>query len=296
MLERLKELLNDAEKVAIVTHKRADADALACARVLELVLTKLGVKVVAIVCPEGSPLGDCMEEPPRDVDVYILADVASLSQVPPLDKRIIRVDHHYLGDDIPGILIDRPSCTEIALELAKEAGVEITPDIAKLAILGIYTDTGKLKRADAKTLQILSYLLEKTGGTLYDVIGGSEENVGERHRIIALLKGMQRLEIYESSIGIICISHVGAYEADLASLLISVGCDIALVASLKDDGVHIIMRSNKFDVASLARSVGTGGGHRGAAVAVISQRVKKSELPKILRSVIRLIDRDAKPL
>jgi nanoRNase/pAp phosphatase (c-di-AMP/oligoRNAs hydrolase) len=295
MLHQVIELLGGAKRVAIVTHRRADADALACAKILQLVLERIGVTVVAVVCPEGSPLGGCTKELPRDVDVYVLTDVAALSQVPPLQGRYFKVDHHHVGDDIPGIVVQRPSCTEIALKLAEEAGVELTPEVAKLAALGIYADTVRLKRADAETLRLLAKLLEKTGGTLGDLIR-EEERAEEPQRVVALLKGMKRLEAYRSSLGVICISHVGAYEADVASLLLSIGCSVALVASRKEDGVHVVMRSRGFDVATLAKSLGTGGGHKEAAVAIIRENVTKSQLPSLLRRIVKQIDPGAEPL
>jgi len=293
MLETLRELLAGARRAAIVTHRRADADALACAEVLKLVLERLGVGVIAVVCPEGSLLGGCSEDLPRDVDVYVLADVASLSQVPPLPGRAIRVDHHYAGDDIPGVVVNRPSCTEVALALAEEVGVEIPPDVAKLAVLGIYTDTGGLRRADARTLRALSKLLERLNATLGDVVkeGGETWNMS---KTMAFLKGFRRLEVYSSSVGLICATHVGAYESDVASLLVSVGCRVAVVASRKEDGLRIVFRSRNFDVASIARRIGQGGGHREAAVAVLKRRVPKSELPSILRAVVKEIAPDAK--
>jgi nanoRNase/pAp phosphatase (c-di-AMP/oligoRNAs hydrolase) len=289
------ELLGGAKRVAIVTHRRADADALACAKVLQLVLERLGVTVAAIVCPEGSQLGGCSRELPNDVDLYVLVDVASLSQIPPLQGRYFKIDHHHVGDEIPGIVVQRPSCTEIALKLAEEAGVELTPEAAKLAALGIYADTGRLKRADAETFRMLSKLLEKIGGALGDLIR-EEERAEEPQRVIALLKGMKRLEAYRSSLGVICISHVGAYESDVASLLLSIGCNIALVASRKEDGVHVVMRSRGFDVATLAKSLGAGGGHKEAAVAIIRGNVTKSQLPSLLRRIVKQIDPSAEPL
>jgi nanoRNase/pAp phosphatase (c-di-AMP/oligoRNAs hydrolase) len=289
------ELLGGAKRVAIVTHRRADADALACAKVIQLVLERIGVTVAAVVCPEGSQLGGCSRESPSDVDLYVLADVASLSQVPPLRGRYFKIDHHHVGDEIPGIVVQRPSCTEIALKLAEEAGVELTPEVAKLAALGIYADTGRLKRADAETLRLLAKLLEKTGGTLGDLIR-EEERAEELQRVVALLKGMKRLEAYRSSFGVICTSHVGAYEADVASLLLSIGCSIALVASRKEDGVHVVMRSRGFDVATLAKSLGTGGGHKEAAVAIIRENVTKSQLPSLLRRIVKQIDPSAESL
>jgi nanoRNase/pAp phosphatase (c-di-AMP/oligoRNAs hydrolase) len=295
MLHQVIELLGGAKRVAIVTHRHADADALACAKVLQLVLERLGVTVAAVVCPEGSQLESCTRELPSDVDLYMLADVASLSQVPPLRGRYFKIDHHHVGDDIPGIVMQRPSCTEIALKLAEEAGVELTPEVAKLAVLGIYADTVRLKRADAETLKLLAKLLEKTGGTLGDLIR-EEEKAEKPQRVVALLKGMKRLEAYRSSLGVICTSHVGAYEADVASLLLSIGCSIALVASRKEDGVRVVMRSRGFDVATLAKSLGTGGGHKEAAVAIIREDVAKTQLLRLLRRIVKQIDANAEPL
>jgi len=295
MLRQVIELLGGARRAAVVTHRRADADALACAKVLQLVLERLGVTVAAVVCPEGPQLKGCTRELPNDVDLYVLVDVASLSQVPPLRGRYFKIDHHHVGDDIPGIVVQRPSCTEIALKLAEEAGVELTPEVAKLAVLGIYADTVRLKRADAETLKLLAKLLEKTGGTLGDLIR-EEEKAEEPQRVVALLKGMKRLEAYRSSLGVICISHVGAYEADVASLLLSIGCSVALVASRKEDGVHVVMRSRGFDVATLAKSLGTGGGHKEAAVAIIREDVAKTQLPRLLRRIVKQIDANAELL
>jgi nanoRNase/pAp phosphatase (c-di-AMP/oligoRNAs hydrolase) len=251
--------------------------------------------VAAVVCPEGPQLEGCTRELPNDVDLYVLVDVASLSQVPPLRGRYFKIDHHHVGDDIPGIVVQRPSCAEIALKLAEEAGVELTPEVAKLAVLGIYADTVRLKRADAETLKLLAKLLEKTGGTLGDLIR-EEEKAEEPQRVVALLKGMKRLEAYRSSLGVICTSHVGAYEAEVASLLLSIGCSIALVASRKEDGVHVVMRSRGFDVATLAKSLGAGGGHKEAAVAIIREDVAKTQLPRLLRRIVKQIDANAEPL
>lgn len=295
MLEKLRNLLRGAERAAVVTHRRADADALACAKILKLVLERLGVEVAAVVCPEGSPLGGCVEEVPSGVDIYVLVDVASLSQIPPICGRCVKVDHHLVGDELPGVVINRPSCTEVALMLAEEAGVDIPPEVARLAVLGIYTDTGRLKRADAETLRRLVYLMEKVGGALGDLVG-AEEGQREEHVTIALLKGMQRLELYKSSIGIICTSHVGAHEADLAALLLLAGCRVAIVASLKKDGVHLVFRSREVNVAEMAKSLGTGGGHREAAVTVLGEKTSRKELPSLLRAVVKKLFPDAASL
>ncbi|MEM4492575.1 phosphoesterase [Pyrobaculum sp.] len=69
---------------------------------LLIVPEKLGVATNAIVCPEGSPPGGCIENVPSDVDTYVLVDVVSLSQLPPLKGRVFRIGHRAAGDEIPG--------------------------------------------------------------------------------------------------------------------------------------------------------------------------------------------------
>ncbi len=288
MLTRFLELLGDAKRVAVVTHRRADFDALACGKIVQAVLEKLGVESI-LACPEGSPVGNCKSDVPNDVDMYVLVDVASLSQVPPLSKPHFRVDHHHVGDGVVGIWKNRPSCVEVALELADEAGVELSTDLAKLAILGIYYDTGRLKRADWETLSRLSKLLQRVGGTVGDVVEAAERRVDP----VAMLKGLRRLEVYKSQFGLLCTSHVGAYESEVASVLVSVGCDVAIVASRKRGEVRLAMRSRNFDVGSLARRLGSGGGHREAAVATLAVEVAKSDLPTLLREVVQVIDAGA---
>jgi nanoRNase/pAp phosphatase (c-di-AMP/oligoRNAs hydrolase) len=56
------------------------------------------------------------------------------------------------------------------------------------------------------------------------------------------------------------------------------------------------MRSRGFDVATLAKSLGAGGGHKEAAVAIIREDVAKTQLPRLLRRIVKQIDANAEPL
>jgi nanoRNase/pAp phosphatase (c-di-AMP/oligoRNAs hydrolase) len=49
-------------------------------------------------------------------------------------------------------------------------------------------------------------------------------------------------------------------------------------------------------VATLAKSLGTGGGHKEAAVAIIREDVAKTQLPRLLRRIVKQIDANAELL
>ncbi|MEL9991788.1 MAG: DHHA1 domain-containing protein [Thermoproteus sp.] len=301
-LRRLLDALGNRRKVAIVTHRHADLDALGCAEVLKDVLAGLGYEAV-VVCPEGAskearPYAECREEIPQGTEAVVLADVASLSQVPEVkDALVLLFDHHAVGDALPGVRDERPSCSEMALETALEAGVKPSKNSLVAAALGVYFDTAKLLRADDRTLRALAYAVSEIG-PLERYVGRQEEDPSLK---IAKLKSLIRLKAYKTSIGLVCATHVDAYEADVASMLVSVGCDVAIVASRHKDEVRIVYRSQRVDVGAMAARIGSllggsGGGHRGASVTVIKKRATKAELPGILDSVISAIDPKAEPI
>ncbi|MBP1448591.1 MAG: exopolyphosphatase, partial [Thermoproteus sp.] len=211
---------------------------------------------------------------------------------------VFAVDHHAAGDEMPGIRVERPSCSEIALEIAREAGVRPSREALIAAALGIYADSVRLLRADGATLRILADAV--------DVVGPLEQYVGrlrEEDRGLKMAKAhaLARLSVYEGNRGVICATHVDAYESDVANALTSAGCDVSIVASRHGEEVRLILRSRSIDVAALAADIasilgGGGGGHRGAAAVSIKRRMRKDELPRLLSEVVKLIDASARRL
>lgn len=289
-MRELLQALAGARRVAVVTHRGPDDDAVGCAYMLAEVLRGLGMDVAAVVCPGGR--GGCEEEPPEDVDAYVLVDVASLSQVPPLGKPVVVVDHHAVGQALPGVRREAPSCSELAYSMAVEAGVTPSRTAAAQAARGIYADTLGLAKATPNTLEALAALLRLSGAErLEDVLPREERRLDA---VIAALKAAKRAEAYLSRYGVICTAHVGAHESQAASALMAAGCDVAMVASARREGVRLVMRSREYDVASLAAALGPGGGHRGAAVVTLPRG--SGDLRHVLREVVHLLDPDARPL
>ncbi|MFP3198596.1 MAG: DHH family phosphoesterase [Thermoproteus sp.] len=300
-LERLLGVLGDRRRIAVVTHRHADLDALGCALVLRDVLEGLGREPV-VVCPDGvakdaRPYARCSEEMPTDAEIAILVDVASLAQVPPVDIPLAVFDHHAVGDALPGVREERPSCSEMALELALEAGVKPRRESLIAAALGIYADTARLSRADGRTLAAISAAISEIG-PLERYIAQQEE---DRALKMAKAKALARLAVYETKVGIVCATHVDAYESDVAAMLVSAGCDVAIAASRHGGEVRLVYRSHRVDVGEVAARMGellggSGGGHRGASVTTVKMRATKADLPALLMQAVRALDPDPRPL
>nr|KJR73735.1 MAG: exopolyphosphatase [Thermoproteus sp. AZ2] len=300
-LERLLGALRGYKRIAIITHRHADLDAIGCANVLRDVLSALGYDAV-VVCPEGAArearqYADCVGEVPPGLEAAVLVDVATLAQVPRLDVPYAVVDHHVVGDEIPGVRAERPSCSEIALRIAEEAGVKPKRESLIAASLGIYADSVKLLKADGDTLRTLASAVDEIG-PLEQYLGKSEENPSLK---MAKIKALSRLHIYETKSGVVCATHVDAYESDVANMLVSAGCDVAVVASRHGGEVRAVFRSPSVNVAELAAKAaellgGRGGGHRGAAALAAARKLRKDELPALLEELVRLIDASAMPL
>jgi len=300
-LEKLLGVLGDRRRIAVVTHRHADLDALGCALVLRDVLEGLGREPV-VVCPDGvakdaRPYARCSEEMPTDAEMAILVDVASLAQVPPMDVPLAVFDHHAVGDALPGVREERPSCSEMALELALEADVKPRRESLIAAALGIYADTARLSRADGRTLAAISAAISEIG-PLERYITQQEE---DRALKMAKAKALARLAVYETKVGIVCATHVDAYESDVAAVLVSAGCDVAIVASRHGGEVRLVYRSHRVDVGEMAARIGellggSGGGHRGASVTTVKMRATKADLPVLLMQAVRALDPDPRPL
>ena len=279
----------------VVPHVNADLDAVACAM---LVAEAAGIP---ISCPGGVSLEarsalarfglelDCKGFEDRGVAVYV--DAASFAQVPRATRYVV-VDHHADPDPefVKGaeayVRYDTPSCTEGVLGDLLAMGVRPRRELLALSIYAIYRETGGLRRATPDTLRVLASALELLGSQLGDVVSSSDEV--RREEVIARIKGLKRLMAWEGDLGIICATHVSAFESSVANLLIAAGCDVAIVASAKDDGVHLILRGKGLDRVYdvLRESGGVGGGHGGAGGFVLNVSARKRDLPALLRRIV----------
>jgi len=151
-----------AEKLLLATHEHPDGDALGSLLAMHRVLGELGKDSVMLVAPTDLPVpheyrhmsvDELTTAPPPDASerVVVLLDCGNIDRAPVDSVRrdgvhIVNVDHHHDNTRFGTVNLVRPeaSCTaEIVFDLARELGVELTPEIAEPLYIGLVTDTGR---------------------------------------------------------------------------------------------------------------------------------------------------------
>ena len=180
-------------------------------------------------------------------------------------KRIFAIDHHTTGlnasTKIIALRYPAPATTEILLELSEKLGIleELLEDepLAKLAALGLLTDTVFLTLATPKTFHYMSQLTKKINYT--EIVktlkeGKEKKTLPEK---LAHIKAMQRIILKVINNKIICITHVGSYESKIANTLINLGADL-VISPKKEKGkkyIRIILRSKEIPLTPLAETI-----------------------------------------
>ncbi|MFW9946251.1 MAG: bifunctional oligoribonuclease/PAP phosphatase NrnA [Candidatus Odinarchaeota archaeon] len=221
-------------------------------------------------------------------DVIIIVDTNNLDQVKIfkdfkiLDSSIpfIFIDHHFnLNNEYIGnlkslnIIFENYSSTaEIIIEIIKRFKIKIPRPYKVLLVTAILTDSGFFKYGNNQTIHNVSNLM-KDDISFQEILLllNSELDLSER---IAKIKGLQRVELLRIEEWLLGITHVSSFSASVASMLISIGFDISIVCSEKQDETVISTRAKKevclktgLHLGKILSEIGEGsaGGHDGAA-------------------------------
>ena len=159
-----------AGRVAVVTHRRPDGDALGCVLALTRALPSVGAGVDAFLMGgvdpalagviRDTPWRSADDEPPGDdYELIIVVDTGAWSQLEPIGdwlrrhrERVIVIDHHVHGDDVAALSVVEPTAAATAVlvtALLDELGCTLTGAIAEALFVGLATDTGWFRYANA---------------------------------------------------------------------------------------------------------------------------------------------------
>jgi nanoRNase/pAp phosphatase (c-di-AMP/oligoRNAs hydrolase) len=277
--------LLDYHNILYLCHRNADSDALASAFALkESIGGTIGViegcdRVASQIARHLNI--EYIVNPTNDYDLVVVVDTSTLIQLNGfLLKTYAVIDHHAtssLNANAEFYLHrNKRSTAEIVLELLNSIGAPIMRRAAFALIAGIITDTGNFKHASADSFKAVAHLIELSGieySEVIDVLSTLPQDISMR---IALLKAAQRATIERVSEWIIVTSQVSSFGGAAASNLITIGADVALVASRDNEIVKVSARARRCAInagVNLARMMeeismkfsGTGGGHEGAA-------------------------------
>jgi len=286
MFEKLKAMVENAEKIAIFTHENPDGDALGSSFAFALGLLQLNKKVNVF-------LGDfkkntkeykavCGKEVLADVgaeerDLKIALDCADEHRISlggaEFSGITAAVDHHVTHKPYASetVVVDAPATGEIVFDILKEWGVKITPEIANNIYIAIACDTGNFKYSSTtpKTHRAAAELIE-CGADFATISRELFYKLSAEY--LALYKiALERLEFFADNKA--CMMYISDDDVKSAGLDENEAGDIVTLPSKiigveagvfirnRGNGYKVSLRSNEYvNVSEIAVSFG-GGGH-----------------------------------
>lgn len=279
----------EQKKKVIFLHSNADLDSVGSAVAIKLFfgnarlcapagISHLGKKLLAGMDIGASDVLDILQE---EKAIVVDAHGDSSLGYGGIDwPSAIVIDHHrQTGEGIVGIsYLDETatSTCELVWEVMGKPK-KLDEKIGMALMAGILADTGHLRRGSHRTLAAASEILQASGLCMDDLVSVfNSADDQDMSRRISRLKGAQRLKHHRIGNWLIAVSEVGAFEGAVCHALLSIGADIAIVGSQRDDGFRLTGRATKSAVkagihlgnmmnAISQECMGEGGGHDGAA-------------------------------
>jgi phosphoesterase RecJ-like protein len=292
--------LREHQNVLVLTHARPDGDAWGSAVAVRRLMERLGgsatIRLTGWLDPmmrelfPNEPVTFDDPNPPK-AEAVVVVDTSAESQLDrdaafcrSMEDRLLVIDHHAKGDQWTHACVDAtlPSTTALLAKLMLEAGLSLDQDLADPLLLGLATDTGWFRHAnaDAGAFALAGSLI--AAGARKDRLYQATEGAQHPARLSLMGTALGRLEwLSDNQIAIMSLSH-GDFEAAgsgpevLAGVVnepLSVhGCSVSVLCTEVTPGlVKVSMRSLPnghgipvVDVAEFAAQFG-GGGHRTAA-------------------------------
>ncbi|MFX1468972.1 MAG: bifunctional oligoribonuclease/PAP phosphatase NrnA [Promethearchaeota archaeon] len=229
-------------------------------------------------------------------DLILIVDTNSLTQIKlennsdfsSLEIPYIFIDHHFFSENSETnlnlfnfVFENYSSTVEIILDLFRSTNTQLTIPIKNLIIAAIITDTGFFKHANNRSIKNLGKLM-CDDINIQDIfyLLKSDIDISEK---IAKIKGMQRVNLIREKNYLIGITNVSSFDSSVATMLIKLGFDIAIVLSKEGNNYRINTRAKKgfciktgLHLGKILGEIselyeGNGGGHNGAASITIDK-------------------------
>jgi phosphoesterase RecJ-like protein len=292
--------LRQAEKLLLTTHENPDGDALGSLLATHQILKLLGKDALMFMAADEFPLpyeyrqmdfNGVLNDPPEDVSerTVVFLDCGNIDRMPvdflqQDNLHILNIDHHHDNTRFGtvNLVVPNASCTaEIVFRIAKELGVEITPEIGEALYVALVTDTGRFmyENTTPEAHRMAAELIE-LGVDVHRVYRRLYEDL-PFGRLQLLARALSHVRRYDG--GALTATYLtredyeetGTVETDSEGVVDHIravqGTAVAALVRdlLSEDraGVRkVSLRSTdgRVDVSKIARGFG-GGGHRQAA-------------------------------
>ncbi len=290
-LDNIKEEIQKADKIVILTHESPDGDAIGSSLAMYNALKQLN-KDVDVVIPEHPETFDFLTganeiKKETDIEQYDLAISLDASDMKRLNgfaryfedaKVTINIDHHgsnTMFADYNFVNIDAPACCQILILVLEFLGVNITKEIGTCLLTGIITDTGgfKYQGTSKETFEFTSWLLS-IGVNVSDVYRRVLE-IRTKGNFALMRIAIDRLELLED--GKIAFTYITKEDEEKVEAkngdhdgLVDIGrtiegVEVSILLREADGYFKGSLRSNEYvNVSDVCMMFG-GGGHIRAA-------------------------------
>ncbi len=314
VLEKIKEKIEAAHNILILTHENPDGDAVGSSLGFMHALKKIG-KQVTVLIPEINNMYSFLPgfseikheiENVEDFDLCIALDSSDTERLfickPYFEKieHTIVIDHHITNQNFGDVnyvnAVASSTCQNLIIVLAAME-IAINKEMAECIYTGILTDTGGFRyNTQSETFEFAAMLLE-TGidiSKIYRIV--FDTTTEKRTRLLS--RALDRLEILED--GKIAFTYIttqdvdelqnedGDYENIVNYGRNISGVEVSIFAREKDGRYKISLRANEYVDVSQIASKYAGGGHLRAAgleMAMPLEQVKQTLVEEIKKQL-----------
>lgn len=310
-LDNIKEEIEKAESIVILTHENPDGDAIGSTLSMYNALVQLGKKPEMIV-PEYPEIFSFLPEASKmqkegTKEIYDLAIALDCSDIKRLNgfakyfenaRTTINIDHHSVNAmfaDYNFVNPDAPACCQILILVLEYLGVKIDKEIGSSLVAGIITDTGgfKYQGTSKETFEFTAWLLS-IGVNVADIYRRVLEKQTKGHFELSKI-AMDHLELIED--GKIAFTYITKKDEELAdakngdqSGLVDIGrsiegVEVSILLSEKEEGLYKgSLRSNEYVNVSDVCLIFGGGGHIHAAGCTVTMPLEQAK-EKIINQI-----------
>lgn len=290
--QQIKGLIDQANNIALLSHKSPDGDTVGANLALQKALRYLG-KNVQSFARDPIPLGlqfmpgsdefrpDLKE---HEFDLFIAIDCGAsyMLKYDHIDfskKTLINIDHHPSNEKFGQVnLVDDKAAATVSIIyfFLEYLGVPITRDIATCLLTGLYTDTGSFRHSNTTSLvlKIASNLIAKGADFKSIVKNQFHSNRVEQLRLWGRVLSRARINEKQATVSAVTekdFEDLGAKPEDLGGVVDYLNSvpDSKFCVLLAEDQKGNIKGSfrtqeEQIDLSQIAGLFG-GGGHKKAA-------------------------------
>ncbi len=324
-LERACDVLRNAQRILLTSHRRPDGDGTGSMAGLASLLRARGK--TAVICSidpiarryRWLPLiNSTVQTIPFDerFDCTIVVDCADITllgdTLPPPEVRglLITLDHHASGHPFGDIAVWDPAAAAVGVlvwRIAKREGWPLTEEAAVPLYVSLISDTGGFRHANtnAEALHVGSELIR--AGVVPATIAGALEERPSPGKLRLLGAVLSTLELHcAGRVGVLSVTTdmvegARASWEDIEGMVnwgrnvdgVQVG---VLLTTAKGGGVRVSMRSRseKIDVGKVCMTLG-GGGHPGAGGCHMNADLVATK-EKVVRALEQAFNRNSRPV